>query len=162
MEQLQFIEQMERAQPVYRPDLPQTIPKMLHGEVEHGKIGRLIGRSGKIIMGIIETCLADVDVDRDTRKLSVAIFDPSKMQAAMDHIRLTCQHNGKRASVGARGTAANYRADGAGPASLLPGSPPDDPQDATWGGRARQDWTFHLPQRQDHHEDHRDLLSHGR
>ena len=107
---------MERAQLVYCPDLLQAIPKMLRGEVERGKIGRLIGRSGKIITGIIETfCLTDVDVDRKTGKLSVARFNPSKMQAAMDHIMALMEGDGGRGSGGGGSRPKEY----AGPAPMV-------------------------------------------
>jgi len=118
---LHIIEQMEKAQPVYRPELPATVPKMLRGEIERGKIGRLIGPGGKTITGIIETFgLADVDVDRDSGKFSVAGFDQVKMQAAMDHIMALMEGDGGRGGRGGGGGGGVSRPkEYAGPAPVI-------------------------------------------
>mmetsp|Transcript_6918 Transcript_6918/g.14933 ORF Transcript_6918/g.14933 Transcript_6918/m.14933 type:complete len:879 (-) Transcript_6918:47-2683(-) len=93
---LHILDQMEAACPSVRPSLPDTVPKITTMQVEVGKIGRVIGAKGATITEIIANFgLTDVNVDRDTGRLTITGYDQNKMQEAKDHIANLCAGEGR-------------------------------------------------------------------
>ena len=114
---LHILDEMDKALPKYRGDLPDTVPKLGTTKIEEGTIGKVIGPGGKQIRAIIEDFeLVNMDVKEDG-SIQLTAMNTTKIEMAIEFIGKLVEGGGGRG--GGRGGA------GKEPRPQYTGPPPE-------------------------------------
>ncbi|MDW8125255.1 MAG: polyribonucleotide nucleotidyltransferase [Geminicoccaceae bacterium] len=83
---MQILAEMAKAIGAARPELRETVPRVVTIHIPTDKIGTVIGPGGKVIREITETTGTKIDIE-DDGTVRIASTDPAAAQRAIDWIR---------------------------------------------------------------------------
>ncbi|GKY93472.1 hypothetical protein MPSEU_000314700 [Mayamaea pseudoterrestris] len=91
---LHLLDEMEKALPATRDQLPSTVPKMATFFIAPDCVGKLIGPGGKQIRAVIEDfSLVNLDVN-DVGRVQMSSFDSSKLTEAEEFVKKLVEAKG--------------------------------------------------------------------